>query len=99
MALDVLKNRNPGAGGMAQGIEGLPTTKQALITNPRTKKKKKKKKKQRKETQAGHVFNPSYLGDTDQEVYSSKPALGKYFKRPNLKNTHHKKGLVEWIKQ
>jgi hypothetical protein len=27
-----------------------------------------------------------------------KPALGKYFMRPYLKNTQHKKGLVEWLK-
>jgi hypothetical protein len=32
--------------------------------------------------------NPSYLGDRDQEDHSLKL----------FKNTHHKKGLVEWLK-
>jgi hypothetical protein len=27
-----------------------------------------------------------------------KTSPGKWFKRPCLKNTHHKKGLVEWLK-
>jgi hypothetical protein len=33
-----------------------------------------------------------------QENHSSKPALGKQFKRPYLEKTHHKKGLAEWLK-
>jgi hypothetical protein len=27
-----------------------------------------------------------------------KPAQGKKFMRPYLEKTHHKKGLVEWLK-
>jgi hypothetical protein len=42
-----------------------------------------------------HTYNPSYLGGRNQEDSSSKPALGKKFMRPYLKNTLHKKGLAE----
>jgi hypothetical protein len=27
-----------------------------------------------------------------------KASPGKYFRRPSLKKTHHKKGMVEWLK-
>jgi hypothetical protein len=36
--------------------------------------------------------------EADQEDRSSKPALGKQLERSYLKNTHHEKGLVEWLK-
>jgi hypothetical protein len=31
-------------------------------------------------------------------VVQSQPSPTKLFERPYLKNTHHKKGLVEWLK-
>jgi hypothetical protein len=31
-----------------------------------------------------HACNPSYLGVRDWEDHCSRPALGKYFKRPYL---------------
>jgi hypothetical protein len=56
--------------------------------------------KSRKFSQASvaHSYNPSYSGDRDQEDFGLKLALGKKFVRLYLKNTHHKKGLVEWFK-
>jgi hypothetical protein len=45
-----------------------------------------------------HTCNPSYSGGRDQEDCGSKPTLGKWFSRPHLKKSHHKKGLVEWLK-
>jgi hypothetical protein len=45
-----------------------------------------------------HVYNLSYLGGRDQEDSSSKPTWGNSSARPYLENTHHKKGLVEWLK-
>jgi hypothetical protein len=45
-----------------------------------------------------HVCNPSYLGGSDQEDQGSKPAQANSSIRPYLKNTHYKKGLVQWPK-
>jgi hypothetical protein len=42
-----------------------------------------------------HAYNPIYSGGKDQDDGGSKPAPGKQFLRPYLKNTQHKKGLVE----
>jgi hypothetical protein len=39
--------------------------------------------------------NPSYSGGRDEKHHSSKPAG---ILRPYLEKTHHKKGLVEWLK-
>jgi hypothetical protein len=44
-----------------------------------------------------HTCNPSYSGGIDQEDLSSRPAQVNSSKRPYLKNTHHKKELVEWL--
>jgi hypothetical protein len=46
-----------------------------------------------------HACNPSFSGGRDQEDHSSKPSPGKQFRRPYLKNTHHTKGLAEWLKK
>jgi hypothetical protein len=35
---------------------------------------------------------------TQEAEIGSKPTLGKQLTRPYLENTHHKKGLVEWLK-
>jgi hypothetical protein len=43
-----------------------------------------------------HVCNPSYSGGRDQEVHSLKPVWANSL-RPYLKNTHYRKGLVEWL--
>jgi hypothetical protein len=49
--------------------------------------------------QVAHTYNPSYLQGRDQEDQGFRPAVpDKQFMRPNLKNTHHKKGLLEWLK-
>jgi hypothetical protein len=45
-----------------------------------------------------HAYNPGYFGGRDQEDHGSKPVLGKYFERPYLEKTYHKKGLAEWLK-
>jgi hypothetical protein len=45
-----------------------------------------------------HACNPSYLGGRDQEDCGLKPAQANISMRPYLKKTHHKKGLVEWLK-
>jgi hypothetical protein len=42
-----------------------------------------------------HTCNLSYSGGRDQEDHSSKPATGKQFLRPYLKNTQHKTGLAD----
>jgi hypothetical protein len=42
-----------------------------------------------------HTCNPSYSGDREQEDQGLKPAQGN---RPYLEKTHHKKGLVQWLK-
>jgi hypothetical protein len=34
----------------------------------------------------------------EAEIRKIKSHPGKYFSRPYLKNTHHKKGLAEWPK-
>jgi hypothetical protein len=47
---------------------------------------------------AAHTCNPSYSGGRDQEDLGSKPVWANGFERPYLKKTHHKKGLVEWLK-
>jgi hypothetical protein len=44
-----------------------------------------------------HACNPSYSGDRNQEDFCSKPAPGNGSKDP-IKNTQHKKELVEWLK-
>jgi hypothetical protein len=45
-----------------------------------------------------HSCNPSYSGGKDQEDCSSKPAQANGSQDPISKKTHHKKGLVEWLK-
>jgi hypothetical protein len=45
-----------------------------------------------------HVFNPSYLGGRKQEDPGSKPVWANSSQDCILKNIHHKKGLVEWLK-
>jgi hypothetical protein len=47
-----------------------------------------------------HVCNHRYLGGRDQEHHSLRPAWQKvrtYLKKEE-KITHHRKGLVEWLK-
>jgi hypothetical protein len=47
-----------------------------------------------------HTYNLSYSGGRVQEDHSSKPAwANKQFRRPYLKNNHHKIGLAEWLRQ
>jgi hypothetical protein len=48
-------------------------------------------------TLVAHAYSPGYSGGRDQEDHGSKPAQAK-FARPFLKKTHHKNGLVEWLK-
>jgi hypothetical protein len=45
-----------------------------------------------------HTCNPSYSGSRDQEDHGSKPAWANSSQALISKNTHHKKGLVEWLK-
>jgi hypothetical protein len=45
-----------------------------------------------------HACNASYSGSRDQEDRGSKPAWANSSRDPIKKNTHHKKGLVEWLK-
>jgi hypothetical protein len=45
-----------------------------------------------------HTYNPSYSGGRDQEDFSSKPAQANSSASPYLEKSHHKKGLVEWLK-
>jgi hypothetical protein len=45
-----------------------------------------------------HTCNPSYSEGRDQEDRSLKPAQANSLRDPILKKTHHKKGLVEWLK-
>jgi hypothetical protein len=45
-----------------------------------------------------HTYNPSYLGDRDQEDHSSKPARANSSQGPILKIPITKKRLVEWLK-
>jgi hypothetical protein len=44
-----------------------------------------------------YACNPNYSGGRDQEDRSSKPALANS-SRPCLQKSHHKNGLVEWLK-
>jgi hypothetical protein len=44
-----------------------------------------------------HACNPSYSGDRDQEDHGLKTAWANS-SRFYLEKTHHKKGLVEWLK-
>jgi hypothetical protein len=43
-----------------------------------------------------HSCNPTYSGGREQEDRSRSQL--RQTVRPNLENTHHKKGLVEWLK-
>jgi hypothetical protein len=45
-----------------------------------------------------HTYNPSYSGGRDQEDCGSKPAWAHSLQDPILKKTHHKTGLLEWLK-
>jgi hypothetical protein len=45
-----------------------------------------------------HVCNPSYSGGRDHKDQGLKPDQANGSWGPMLKNTHHKKGLVEWLK-
>jgi hypothetical protein len=44
------------------------------------------------------AYNPSFSGGRDQEDQGSKPAWENSSQNPISKNTHHKKGLAEWLK-
>jgi hypothetical protein len=46
---------------------------------------------------SGSCLYPSYSGGRDQEDQGSKPAQANSSQK-YLKNTHRKKGLVEWLK-
>jgi hypothetical protein len=48
-------------------------------------------KKHSSQAPVAHTYNPSYSGGRDRKDHGSKPALGKQFARPYLKNIHHKK--------
>jgi hypothetical protein len=48
--------------------------------------------------QMAHTCNPSYSGGRDQKDCGSKPAQANSSVRAYLEETHHKKGLVEWLK-
>jgi hypothetical protein len=41
---------------------------------------------------------PSYSGGRDQEDRNSRPTWANSSQDPISKKTHHKKGLVEWLK-
>jgi hypothetical protein len=45
-----------------------------------------------------YTYNPSYSGGRDQEEHYSKLSQANSLQDPILKKTHHKKGLVEWLK-
>jgi hypothetical protein len=45
-----------------------------------------------------HTYNPGYSRCRDQEDHGSKPAQENSSQDPISKKTHHKKGLVEWLK-
>jgi hypothetical protein len=45
-----------------------------------------------------HTCNPSYLGGRDKGVFQFEVSPGKKLARLYLENTHHKKGLVEWLR-
>jgi hypothetical protein len=63
--------------------------------NPQCCKKKKKVKEIKIQFLAGHWWHmPVTLatGSRDQEEHGMKPAQGKQFARPYLKNTQYKKG-------
>jgi hypothetical protein len=44
------------------------------------------------------AFNPSYSGGRDQEDCALKPGWANILQDPLSKKTHHKKGLVKWLK-
>jgi hypothetical protein len=46
----------------------------------------------------GSCLLASYSGGRDQEDLGSKPARVNNSQNPILKKTHHKKGLMEWLK-
>jgi hypothetical protein len=45
-----------------------------------------------------YTCNPSSSGGRDQADYGSKLTPGKYFTRPYLEKSLHRKWLVEWLK-
>jgi hypothetical protein len=45
-----------------------------------------------------HACNPNYSGGRDQEDHGLKPAQANILGDSISKKTHHKKGLVEWLK-
>jgi hypothetical protein len=45
-----------------------------------------------------HAYNTSYSGGRDQEDHGLKPVRANSSQETNLENTHHNKGLVEWLK-
>jgi hypothetical protein len=49
-------------------------------------------------TLVSHACNPSQSRGRSQEVLCSKPAPGKWFVRPFLEKTLHKKRLAKWLK-
>jgi hypothetical protein len=46
----------------------------------------------------GYAYNPSYSGGRESGGLRFEASPGKLFMRPYLEKTHHKKGLVEWLK-
>jgi hypothetical protein len=72
----------------------LPSKYEALSSNSSTAKKKKKTS----QVPLAHTCNPNYSEDRDQKDCSSKPARANSSRDSTLKKTHHKKGLVEWLK-
>jgi hypothetical protein len=53
-------------------------------------------KKKLKPVPVAHTCNPSYLDG--REAHGLKPAQGNSSRDPILKKSHHKKGLVMWLK-
>jgi hypothetical protein len=47
---------------------------------------------------AAHAYNPGYSGGKDQEDQALRPAQTNSLQRPVSKKTHHKIGLVVWLK-
>jgi hypothetical protein len=60
--------------------------------------KKKLKNKDGSRVPVVHACNPSYSGGRDQKDLSLKPAWANSSTKPHPKQTHHKKGLVEWLR-
>jgi hypothetical protein len=53
---------------------------------------------ERGQVPVAHSCIPSYSGGRDQQDLGLKPVQTNSSQDPILKKTHHKKGLVEWLK-